>query len=572
MRIPFFVKILAGGVLTVLGLTAVTLLAAFTLIRSHYTDTLATDLRHTASLLAVEVGPLLEGDPSLLQERVSAWGPLLRARITVVDAEGRVLADSEADPGTMENHRNRPEFHRVFAGGEGRDVRLSHTVHREMLYVAVPVATGDRTTGAVRLSLFLDDVKRLLGSLRHRLLTGALAAAALASIGAYLLARHLSRPIALLSAAAQELSEGRFGARVFLRRRDELAGLAERFNAMAERLQALFAESARKTEEVNRILNSLRDGLMVLDREGRVLLENPRSRELAGGRSLRGLLFWEAFREPAFIAVVKRTLDGGGPAHGEVALGGRVHWGGTTPLETGGCIVLLSDITEIRRLEAVKRDFVVSASHELRTPLTAIRGYAETLEEEVGPDQRRHVEIIRRHADRLARLTEDLLSLAELEETGSRLHKEPVDLRALAERVLELFAPAAKVKGLDLRVEGVDLPSVPADPFRLEQVLINLIDNAVKHTEHGSVTVVASRVGDSLRLSVADTGSGIPAEHLPRLFERFYVVDRSRSRTLGGTGLGLAIVKHIVQLHGGTVTAESTPGRGSIFTVILPLS
>jgi two-component system phosphate regulon sensor histidine kinase PhoR len=563
---------LAGVILVILGLTAATLAVAFSLIREHYIDTLATDLEHTAGLLRTEIQPLLDGNPGTLQERVRAWGGQLRARVTVVDAEGRVLADSQADPAAMDNHRNRPEFHRAFAGEPGRDVRFSSTIGREMLYVSVPVLRDGRVVAAVRMSLFLSDIERLLGRLRLHLLAGALAAAALASLVAYLLARHLAGPIGALAAAAQELAAGRLDARVFLHRRDELQGLADRFNAMAGRLEGLFAESERNTEELNHILDSLQDGLLVLDRDGRVVVDNPKIRELAGGRALAGRMFWEAFREPAFTELVKATLGDGRPRQGAVELPGGTYLCGTTPLEAGGgCIALLRDITEWKRLERIKRDFVVNASHELRTPLTAIRGYAETLEEETAPPQREHAAVIRRHADRLARLVEDLLALAELEERGPRLETAPLDLGELARSSAALFGQAARDKGLALRVEGPDFPvRVQADRFRMEQVVINLLDNAIKYTERGEVVLSIVRDGEGVRLAVRDTGPGIPPEHLPRLFERFYVVDKSRSRTMGGTGLGLAIVKHIVQLHGGTVTVESVPGQGSTFQVTLP--
>jgi len=311
---------------------------------------------------------------------------------------------------------------------------------------------------------------------------------------------------------------------------------------------------------------------LVLDREGRVVLDNPRARAMAGGIRPTGRPYWEFFRAPAFLDLVKSTLETQQARQGEVEQDGRSYLCGTTPLgSAGGCVALLHDITELKRLERIKRDFVVNASHELRTPLTAIRGYAETLEEEAGPEQRRHASIIRSHADRLARLVEDLLTLADLEERGPRLEKELLDLSALAVSTAALFEPAARAKGLALRVESQAGPvRAETDRFRMEQVLINLLDNAVKYTERGEVVLSVAAGEDGALVTVADTGPGIPPEHLPRLFERFYVVDKSRSRTMGGTGLGLSIVKHIVQLHGGTVTVESTPGRGTAFTVVLP--
>jgi len=234
-------------------------------------------------------------------------------------------------------------------------------------------------------------------------------------------------------------------------------------------------------------------------------------------------------------------------------------------------VATLQDISEVHKLNRMKKDFVLNMSHELRTPLTAIRGYAETLEQEVDAERRVYVETILRHADRLIKIVEDLLALSTLEEKSTSLEREPVDLRALAETVLKLFEPKARAKNLALQLtEEESLPVIQADPFRLEQMLINLIDNAVKYTEKGSIEVILEKAEHGIALEIVDTGIGIPEEDQDRIFERFYVVDKSRSRKLGGTGLGLSIVKHIVLHHGGKIDLRSTPGVGSTFRVFLP--
>ena len=294
---------------------------------------------------------------------------------------------------------------------------------------------------------------------------------------------------------------------------------------------------------------------------------------LVGGPDPVGRPYWEALREPSFTDLMRGALESRTRREGEVALGERIFWCGATPLEgNNGLVVLLHEITQTRRVERMKRDFVVNASHELRTPLTAIAGFVETLEDEVGEGQRRYIEIIKRHTRRLAALVQDLLTLSELEERGLRFQREPVAFKPLLEECLAIFEPRAREKGLALILEaGDDLPPVSADGFRLEQVFINLIDNALKYTEHGGVTIGAGREQDGrVFVQVRDTGIGIPRAHLERIFERFYVVDKSRSRQTDGTGLGLAIVKHIVALHEGAIAVESTPGQGTVFTLHLP--
>jgi two-component system phosphate regulon sensor histidine kinase PhoR len=235
-----------------------------------------------------------------------------------------------------------------------------------------------------------------------------------------------------------------------------------------------------------------------------------------------------------------------------------------------GVVVTLDDITEMQNLARIKKDFVLNVAHELRTPLTAIKGYAETLEDEAGDRGRQYVLTIIRHTDRLIRVVEDLISLATLEEKGVAFETEKIDLKEIAENVVKIFEPRAKEKNLDLRLEAADLPPVEGDPFRLEQMLVNLIDNAVKYTEKGAVRVGLKKEPGGVAIEVVDTGIGILEDDLGRVFERFYVVDKSRSRKAGGTGLGLSIVKHIVLLHGGRIDLKSIPGVGSTFRVFLP--
>jgi two-component system phosphate regulon sensor histidine kinase PhoR len=575
MKIPLFHKILMGYVLVIAALAGLVLAVSFSLIRAQFVETLDSQLAQKARLLAPDLIPAAAtGDVDGIRTLLKNAASHTPERFTVIDTEGRVLGDTQADPLSMENHRDRPEFMRALNGEAGNSIRPSHTLGEELLYVAIPLKDGERVVGALRLSLPLKDVGQVTRRLRVHIATVVLLLAALSLVGAFFLARHLSGPVRALSEASRRLAEGNFETRLFLQRRDELQDLAEGFNAMASRLEALFRESALKTEELRHVLDALQDGLLAVDASGNLILANPVFCALAGRGDLLGRPYWEALRDPDFTDLVRENLKARSRGDAELAIGDRTLRCAAAPLEEGGgLVVLLHDITQERRLEAMKRDFVVNVSHELRTPLTAISGFVETLEEGADEDQHRYIEIIQKHTRRLSAIVQDLLTLSELEERGFRLRREPVRLRALVEGCAKIFEPRLKEKGLDLRL-GIPetLPTVDGDPYKLEQVFVNLIDNAVKYTESGSIAVDAEPDGDRLRVRVRDTGIGIPREHLPRLFERFYVVDKSRSRQVSGTGLGLSIVKHIVQLHGGTIEVESAPGRGSTFTILLPAS
>jgi two-component system phosphate regulon sensor histidine kinase PhoR len=472
----------------------------------------------------------------------------------------------------MENHGTRDEVVQAEREGVGRSLRYSTTVKEDMLYVAMPIEEGNELIGVLRVSLFLKDINGLLDGLKVRIAWITLVIVALSLVVAFFFSRGLSHPVSKLRSAARRLSEGDFDARVFLKGGGELRELAEGFNRMAEMIRRLFTDLSRRKEELDSIVASIPEGLAVLDQGGSIRLANPAFRRMVNGEEVEGRPWWEVFRGPGFGGLLRR-VEGEGAVVEEMEYTGRVFQCNATRIRPGGNVVVLwHDITEARRLEAVKRDFVLNVSHELRTPLTAIKGFAETLLEEEDNEKRRHyLEIMDRHTDRLVHIVEDLLTLSALEDGGSRLELERVDLEEVTGRLLPLFGKRAREKGLLLRREVVGrVPAITADPLGIEQVLMNLLDNALKYTEHGEITVVLGPHDDGVLVQVRDTGVGIPADQKDRIFERFYVVDKSRSREMGGTGLGLSIVRHIVLLHNGRISVDSRPGEGSTFTVILP--
>ncbi|MBM3330506.1 HAMP domain-containing protein [candidate division WOR-3 bacterium] len=410
---------------------------------------------------------------------------------------------------------------------------------------------------------------------RHNTILWVTAAVVTVATGAvsYLVARSTVRPLRDLTAAFRRLSAGDFDVRVLPAKRGRLRELGDDFNQMVFRTKTLVDELRQQREALDAIVASIQEGLAVVDGQGRIVLANASFRRLAGESKIEGRYYWEIIREPDFVELVRSVTAGAPLATRQIEIADRIYACSANYLATAQQVVLtLHDDTEVARAAQMKKDFVQNVSHELRTPLTAIKGFAETMEATIDNGSRPYLETIIRNTDRLVSLVQDLLTLSELEERGAGLQLEDVDLRAIAAQMLPLFDKAAKDKGLELKLslsgDGVPLR---ADRFKLEQVFINLLDNAVKYTDKGEVELAISREDGKIVIEVRDTGPGIAAEHLPRLFERFYVVDKGRSRRLGGTGLGLSIVKHIVLLHSGDISVRSTPGAGTAFTISLPI-
>lgn len=393
----------------------------------------------------------------------------------------------------------------------------------------------------------------------------------------FLTAHVLTKPVRSLTAAFRRISAGDFDARVLPARQGRLRDLGDSFNEMAFHTQELVAELKRQREALNTVIASIQEGLAVLDSSGVIVLANDSFRRICADRDVVGKHYWEAIRDPHVAGLVKSVGPGQSTATQRCDLGGRDYVCSAGFLPAAERLVLtLHDVTEISHTAEVKRDFVQNVSHELRTPLTAIKGFAETMQPTIDPANRPYLDTIIRNTDRLVSLVQDLLTLSELEERGTELQLADVDITAIAEQILKLFEPRARAKGLALRLSISSLlpPALSlvlrADRFKLEQVFINLLDNAVKYTDKGEVELTLGREDGKAVIKIRDTGPGIAPEHLPRLFERFYVVDKGRSRQLGGTGLGLSIVKHIVLLHSGEISVESTPGAGTTFKVSLP--
>jgi two-component system phosphate regulon sensor histidine kinase PhoR len=575
MKGSIFLKIFTGYVLVAVVLTSLVLLFTFKAIREQYIDMLRNNLISTGTALELHVKQYLEqGQIASLDRLVKDLGGKIEARITVIDPHGDVLADSDEDPDVMENQRTRPEIARALRGSVGTAQRYSTAVEEDMLSVALPLSADRAVIGVLRLSFFLSDIDALIADLRSTILRVAATVLGLALLGALVLSRGLTRPIEQLHSAARTVAAGDFDVRVILKGSDQLQELAESFNHMTDRIRILFDELSRQGEELRSIVSSIKDGLLVVDRDGRILMSNQAFERIAGTAAEEGRFFWEVVRAPELDELVRKIVSEKASAVTEVSINDVTYLCSAAFVASReGAVVLLHDISAMKNLEKIKKDFVVNLSHELRTPLTAISGFLETLEDEVSEEGSRYLSIVRRHTARLTSIVEDLLQLSALEDFTAGLELESVNLKDMITAILHAFEPGISSKNLKIDTKVLlDPPTITADRFKLEQVFINLIDNAIKYTDQGSIGLSVEKDGDSAVIAVEDSGVGIPEEDLPRVFERFYVVDKSRSRKLGGTGLGLSIVKHIVLLHNGSVDITSNVGEGTRVTITLPIT
>ena len=505
------------------------------------------------------------------------------ARATIIDASGRVLADSEASPATMENHATRPEFAAALVGKTGSNERRSATLGIPFLYVAVPFSRG-----AVRLAYPLSDIAVVHAQVHRRLLWGSVLALLLALVVAALASSWTAHRLERIVEVAARIEGGDLRARVDDPSPDEIGRVAVAIDRTAGQVERSFAAVRSSQRQLETLLNSMQDAVIAVSADGLVQWANQPMDRLVPQRTRLQAPVVETIRDPDFLATVKAAATTKQAKTGRATsiVPGRAFDVTAAPLPDGGVVAVLRDLTETERVEKTRRDFIANVSHELRTPLTSIQGYSETLLDslpENGGHNREFLEIIRKNAARMSRLTEDLLTLARVESGETRFETEPVPPLELLRDAEESFREIARGQGVELQIMDLQitdapgggsiesLPPVMAEREAIHQVFSNLIDNAMKYGRSGGRILLGARMARrGVEFYVQDFGAGISSEHLPRLFERFYRVDKARSRESGGTGLGLAIAKHIMLAHGGSIRAESELNHGSTFLFTLP--
>ncbi|MFN2292369.1 MAG: ATP-binding protein [Anaerolineae bacterium] len=547
---------------------------------------LETQLLAEARLLADRLTPQLAGtaDPQVLDRLAKDYADLLQARVTIIGAEGTVLGESDEDRTDMDNHLNRPEVQQALRDGQGTSRRYSATVRYEMMYTAVSVRSGGagELLGFVRVALPLRDIEDDAAELRQGIVLAGVATALLAGLLALLIAERTTRPVRELREGVQRIASGDLTTRLRSRTRDEIGQLTQAFNDMAEELRGQMTILAEERGRLSAVLDHMADGVLITDEAGQVQLFNAAAARILDTTQDRAL---------------GRTLAQVAPYHSLIELWKDCRARGEEQVETleiprhglflqaiispfeqaeaKGYLVILQDLTRIRRLETVRRDFISNISHELRTPLAGVKALVDTLRGGAikdPPAAKRFLKRMDAEVDDLTQMVEELLELSRIESGQVPLRLAPTPVADIVIPPLERLRPQAERAGLDLAVQlPADGPLVLADVGRAQQVVTNLVHNAIKFTAPGgSITVSAEPAGDEVVISVTDTGVGIAAEELTRIFERFYKADRARSG--GGTGLGLAIAKHIVQGHGGHIWAESVEGEGSIFRFTLQMA
>ncbi len=517
-----------------------------------------------------------ESKPSALQSALERLRESLEARFTVVAADGAVIADSHADPGSMDPHNGRPEILEARARGKGTHVRYSETVGYDMMYHARLVDPAAASGAVVRVALPLKGVESELGRLTAAVGLAFVFVAVAGAAVSFLLARRMAEPLVELRRTAEAIAGGELTRKAPPGLPDEAGSLARAMNRMADELTVRMASIRGETAKLEALISSMEEGVVALDREGRVVRSNEAARRLLGlPPDSAGHRLWEVVRVPGIEDRFREALGSGAPSRARLEVGARFVALSVGPVAGGeGALVVARDATEEHRYDQLRKEFVANVSHELRTPLSLVQGFVETLREGAWKDEARapeFLETIDRNVERLRALVEDLLQLSKLESAGQVANPREFEGAAFLARVGETFRPLAAKKRQEFSVEAEPGLSLRADPDLLERALGNLVDNAIKYTgEGGRIVVRASGEKASVAFTVDDTGIGIPEADQPRVFERFYRVDKSRSRDLGGTGLGLAIVKHVAQLHGGSVEVSSVLGQGSTFTLRLP--
>jgi two-component system, OmpR family, phosphate regulon sensor histidine kinase PhoR len=579
MKKNVFFRIFLSHLILAIGISLLLVASSFKLVKKHYIETLTMDLEKMAVALTNTAGPYISSnDFSSLDSLVKKLGKKMKIRITVVDPKGKVLADSEEKPAEMENHGMRPEILKAFYGKTGSSLRFSETVREEMLYVAIPIYDiNNNLNGVLRVSLFLTQIHKLLNYITTNVIFIAILLVLFSLLGAFFYSKSLTRPIRKLSLAAEEVSQGNFNVEILPEGKGELRKLTDNFNGMVERIKELISELSEQKDSLDVIVSSIREALIAINAEEKVIIMNNSFKEIFNSTETQDKYYWEVVREPQFgkiIEEVKKTREN---LTREIQINDRDFICSAAFLEKYKEIVAtFHEITTIKQTEKIKKDFVSNVSHELRTPLTAIKGFIETLLETAKDENKRYLQIIERQTDRLINIVKDLLKLSELEDIGggkTDLDYSKVDLEIVVDSVFNIYEKEIKNKGLKSTVKiDKNVPKIKADPFKLEQLFINLIENSIKYTEKGEIKVTVKKEKKSVVIEVTDTGIGIPKKHLPRIFERFYVVDKSRSKESGGTGLGLSIVKHIIQLHKGKIDIESKIGKGTRFTIVLPIT
>ena len=572
--------------ITLVSLIAVGWVASHSL-EQFFRESVRLDLERQAHVIVTLLSPEFVAEPSgKLHAQCMSINRATSMRITIIAPSGEVICETATEE-HVENHGDRPEFKAALAGGAGADIRHSKTLDQDLTYVAVPVWRDVKIAGAVRTALPVTSITTQVRAVQAKIATGGIIVAALAALVSLFVARRITRPLEEMRSGAERFARGELDYKLPAPESAELAGLADTLNKMARQLEERIQTVVRQGNEQQAVLASMVEGVLAVDTGRRVISLNKAAAQLLASdqREAVGRNLQEVVRNTDLRRFVDQALVATAPIDADIVVRGdpdRVLQAHGTALRDVrgqgiGAVIVLNDVTSFRRLEDVRRDFVANVSHELKTPITSIKGFVETLLDGAmanPQDAERFLRIIAKQADRLNAIIEDLLSLSKIEqsEEAGDLVLEEGKVRDVLEAAIHDCQTKAAERQINVDINCDEWLTVKCNAPLMEQAVVNLLDNAIKYSENGGcVEVLARGVNGEVTISVRDEGCGIPPDDLPRIFERFYRVEKSRNRKeRGGTGLGLSIVKHIVNVHHGRVTVESSMGRGSLFSIQLP--
>ncbi len=573
MQNKLFYKIFFNYIFILFFLSVIFILIVFNFTKKLYFMNIEDILRDDSYLINENIKQFMQNQQyKEIDKYIKKLRSDLNIRITIIKNDGTVIADSDQDPLDMANHKEQPEIQMAFKRETGHSVRYSLTTRQEMFYLARKFDLGNNNYYFIRTNFYLKRINAGFIDLRNKILLAVFFIFLIAAVFIYFYSKNFYKPIYDLKHAAMKIASGDFEHRIHFYKNNEFKDLADNFNLMTDEIKKIFIQLNEKQEQLKTIICSIDEGILVIDETGKIIFVNKKFNDIVNNICIESKYYWEFLLPPELIKIIETIKKNKNDILQNIEIKSKNFLCQVNFIKSyNEIIVILYDVSKIKELEKLKKDLVANVSHEIKTPLTAIKGFVETAIEETKDKKMLHyLEIINSNTQRLINILEDLLILSNLEQENRKLQIEDIDLKEILFNIEKLFVKRLKAKNLRFLL-SVYQEKIKGDKFIIEQMLINLIDNAIKYTDKGEIRIIVyRRDDDNIIIEISDTGIGIPEEHIPRIFDRFYVVDNSRSKETGGTGLGLSIVKHCVNLHKGEIIVDSKPGHGTKFLIILP--